>query len=221
MAVYGYRRVSSDGQEDGTSLQEQERRINALADLKGLDRPTLFEDVCSGSIPLANREGGASMIASLGKGDSVIVTKLDRVFRNATDALAQADWFKARGINLYLIDMGVDPVTNDGASRMFFGMLALVAEFERTRIHARTQDGKKAKSAKGGHVGGSRPFGYDVIGKGKAAVLMPRKGEFEFIASILDRRAAGDSLRSISTWLASEGIKLSHVGVGNVRDRAA
>ncbi|CAO4183630.1 recombinase family protein [Methylorubrum aminovorans] len=221
MTVYGYRRVSSDGQEDGTSLQEQERRINALADLKGLDRPTFFEDVCSGSIPLAERDGGATMLAGLEKGDSVIVTKLDRIFRNATDALAQADWFKARGINLYLIDMGVDPVTNDGASRMFFGMLALMAEFERARINERTQDGKKAKRAKGGHVGGSRPFGYDVIGKGKAAVLMPRRGEFEFIAPILGRRAAGESLRSISTWLASEGIKLSHVGVGNVRERAA
>ncbi|UYW29509.1 recombinase family protein [Methylorubrum extorquens] len=221
MAIYGYRRVSSDGQEDGTSLQEQERRINALADLKGLDRPTFFEDICSGSIPLGQRDGGAVMLADLEKGDSVIVTKLDRVFRNATDALAQADWFKARGINLYLIDMGVDPVTNDGASRMFFGMLALMAEFERARINERTQDGKKAKSAKGGHVGGSRPFGYDVIGKGKAAVLMPREGEFEFIAPILERRAAGQSLRSISTWLASEGVKLSHVGVGNVRARAA
>lgn len=221
MAVYGYRRVSSLSQEDGTSLPDQERRINGLAMMKDLGTVTFFEDVCSGSIPLPDRDGGATMLAGLKKGDSVIVTKLDRVFRNATDALAQADWFKAQGINLYLLDMGVDPVTNDGASRMFFGMLALMAEFERTRIHERTQDGKKAKSAKGGHVGGSRPFGYDVIGKGKTAALMPRQGEFKFIAPILERRAAGESLRSISTWLASEGIRLSHVGVGNVRERTA
>lgn len=220
MAVYGYRRVSADSQEDGTSLQEQTRRITGLTMMQDLGEVVMFEDVCSGSIPLADREGGAAMLAGLKAGDSVIVTKLDRVFRNATDALTQADWFKANGVSLYLIDMGNEPVTNAGASRMFFGMLALMAEFERARIHERTQDGKKAKSAKGGHVGGSRPFGYEVVGKGKAAVLVPREGEHEYIASILERRAAGESLRSISTWLAGQGIALSHVGVGNVRARA-
>lgn len=219
MATYGYQRVSTEGQEDNTSLAEQAKKITGLAMMQGLGDVTFFEDVCSGSIPLGEREGGAALLEALKAGDNVIVTKLDRIFRNATDALSQADAFKARGINLYLIDMGTDPVTNNGMSRMFFGMLALMAEFERSRIAERTQDGKAAKKAKGGHIGGTRPFGYEVIGKGKDAVLKPLAGEYEYIEPILARRAAGQSLRAISAWLAAQGIKLSHVGVGNVELR--
>jgi DNA invertase Pin-like site-specific DNA recombinase len=220
MATYGYQRVSTEGQEDNTSLAEQAKKITGLAMMQGIEEGvTFFEDVCSGSIPLAQREGGKALLDALKPGDNVIVTKLDRVFRNATDALSQADAFKAMGVNLYLIDMGTEPVTNNGASRMFFGMLALMAEFERQRIQERTQDGKAAKKAKGGHIGGSRPFGYEVIGKGKDAVLKPREGEYEFIQQILDRKAKKESLRTISAWLATQGIKLSHVGVGNVAFR--
>lgn len=219
MATYGYRRVSSDGQQENTSLGEQAKKITGLSMMQGLDDVVFFEDVCSGSIPLGEREGGKALLAVLKPGDNVIVTKLDRVFRNATDALTQADAFKAKGINLYLIDMGTEPVTNNGMSRMFFGMLALMAEFERSRIQERTQDGRTAKKAKGGHVGGTRPFGYDVIGKGREAVLQPREGEYEYIQEILDRKARGESLRKISSWLSTQGINLSHVGVGNVSMR--
>lgn len=220
MATYGYRRVSSEGQEDGTSLGEQTKKITGLAMMQGLDEDVrFFEDVCSGSIPLSERKAGASMLATLKAGDTVIVSKLDRVFRNATDALSQADWFKANGINLVLIDMGTEPVTNNGMSRMFFGMLALMAEFERSRIHERTQDGKAAKKAKGGHIGGSRPFGYDVVGTGKDAVLKAREGEYEYIPQIVEM-AKSNSLRKVSAWLANQGIELSHVGVSKVVERA-
>jgi putative DNA-invertase from lambdoid prophage Rac len=215
MATYGYRRVSTDGQEDGTSLDHQTTKVTGLAMMQELGPVTFFEDVCSGSVPLGDRHGGKALLSVLKAGDNVIVTKLDRVFRNATDALSQADWFKAHGINLYLIDMGTEPVTNNGMSRMFFGMLALMAEFERERIRERTSDGKQAKKDKGGHIGGSRPFGYDVVGKGKEAVLKPRPGEYEFIPEIIERRKT-QSLRAVSAWLAEQGIKLSHVAVGNV-----
>jgi DNA invertase Pin-like site-specific DNA recombinase len=219
MPTHGYRRVSSDGQEDGTSLDHQTTKITGLAMMQELGEVTFFEDVCSGSIPLAKRDGGRKLLATLKPGDNVIVTKLDRVFRDATDALTQADAFKAQGINLFLIDMGTDPVTQNGTSRMFFGMLALMAEFERERIRERTADGRASKKARGGHVGGTRPFGYDVAGKGKDAVLVPREGEHEYIAEIMDRSKT-QSLRAISAWLADKGITLSHVGVKGVIERA-
>ncbi|ACA21259.1 hypothetical protein M446_7041 (plasmid) [Methylobacterium sp. 4-46] len=221
MATYGYQRVSSEGQEDGTSLDEQGKRIRGLCMMQGLDEPVFFRDVCQGKIPLGDRPGGCRLLHALKPGDNLVVLKLDRIFRNATDALTQADAFKAKGVNLYLIDMGTEPVTNNGTSRMFFGMLALMAEFERERIRERTQDGKAAKAARGGYIGGSRPFGYDVVGTGKDAVLRPRESEHEYVQQIVARREAGESLRSISAWLATRGVKLSHVGVANVRERDA
>lgn len=220
MTVYGYCRVSTDNQEDGTSLESQTGKIAAMAQLAGLDAPIMFEDVCSGAIPLDQREGGAALLAALKPGDCVIVAKLDRCFRNAGDALSRSDWFRANGIDLYLIDMGSDPVTQNGTSRMFFGMLALVAEFERERIRERTADGRAAKKAKGGHIGGSRPFGYEVIGTGKDAVLRPLQAEQEAIAAMREMRDAGASLRAISAAMAERGHRISHEGVAKALARA-
>jgi putative DNA-invertase from lambdoid prophage Rac len=69
--------------------------------------------------------------------------------------------------------MGSEPVTQNGVSRMFFGMLALVAEFERERIKERSAEGRAAKRRHGGHIGGSTPFGFRKIGTGRAARLEP------------------------------------------------
>jgi DNA invertase Pin-like site-specific DNA recombinase len=218
MAVYGYKRVSSSGQEDGTSLDQQGVKITGLAMMQTLGEVTFFQDVCSGSVALNQRPGGKAMLAALVPGDVVIASKLDRMFRDAADALAQAKWFKENKIDLYLIDMGSDSVTQNGVAKLFFTILVGMAEFERTRIHERTQEGKAAKKAKGGHVGGSRPFGYDVVGTGKDAVLIPREGEYEYIPQIVEM-AKTNSLRKVSAWLAGKGIELSHVGVSKVIDR--
>ncbi len=58
-----------------------------------------------------------------------------------------------------------------------------------------------------------------MVGKGKAGVLEPRAGEHEYIAPIKQRAAQGESLRSISAWLKTEGIELSHMGVKTVLTR--
>jgi DNA invertase Pin-like site-specific DNA recombinase len=216
MAVYGYRRVSSDGQQDGSSLSDQTARINALATLASLDMPEFYEDVCSGSIPFDKRKEGAILWAKLKRGDSLIVAKLDRAFRNASDALQRADDLKAMGVDLYLIDMGTDAVTNNGVSRMFFGMLALVAEFERSRIATRMADGREGKKSKGGHIGGKRPFGFDVQGTGREAVLVPREDEQAAIREIVELHRSGSSLRKIVSALKTKGFEISPMTVRRI-----
>lgn len=220
MATYGYRRVSSQGQEEGASLEVQAERINAMAVLAGLDAPTLFTDVCSGSVPLDRRAGGGAMIESLRPGDSVIVAKLDRCFRDADDALSRGTWFKTNNVDLYIIDMGTDPVTQNGTSRILFGVLALMAEFERDRIRERLAEGRAAKRAKGGFIGGPRPFGYDVQGTGRDAVLVERPDEQEAIALMKQLRAEGESFRSIGMKLERRNFNVSHVTVRKILAKA-
>lgn len=217
MTTYGYVRVSTAEQaaDDRSSLDTQQDRIRAIAVLAGrkIDE-IIVEPGVSGALPLAKRPAGSSLVARLCRGDTVIVSKLDRAFRNAADALAMAETWKTQSVDLILADMGPDPVTQNGASRMFFGMLALVAEFERERIAERLTDGRHAKRAAGGHIGGYAPFGYRKVGAGRAAVLEPVPEQQEALATMRAMRAEGASLRTIAAAvLERHGFKVSHLAV--------
>jgi len=215
MATYGYLRVSTTEQVDGSSLDDQRRKITGLAMAADMSVDRFFEDGgVSGSIALADRPAGEELVKLLAPGDSLIVAKLDRLFRSAADALATAEAFKKRGVNLYMLDMGTEAVTANGASRMFFGMLALVAEFERTRIKERLADGRKGKASKGGHIGGDAPFGWRVEGTGKAAVLVPIAEQQAALETMREGKTAGLSLRKIAELVGQRhALKVSHMAV--------
>lgn len=218
--VFGYVRVSTVEQTEGTSLSEQRRRIEGLSTAIGKPVAHVYEDAgVSGSVPLRDRPAGAELVATLQPGDTLLACKLDRLFRSASDALATAEQLKARGVDLILLDLGTEPVTGTGVARLFFGMLALVAEFERHSIAERRSMGQKAKRASGGHIGGEAPFGYRVQGTGKAAVLVPVPDQLQALEQMRELKAAGMSLRAISAAMAQRGVAISHVGVGRALAR--
>jgi DNA invertase Pin-like site-specific DNA recombinase len=217
MTVFGYTLVSTTEQaaDDRTSLATQRRKIAAAAELAGLAIDEIVEEAgVSGSRPLSERPSGGLLLARLRKGDTLIVAKLDRAFRNAADALATAEQLKAQKIDLVVADMGSEPVTQNGVSRMFFGMLALVAEFERERIRERLADGRSAKKATDGHIGGQTPFGFRKVGVGRAAKLEKVPEQQEAIATIHTLAQQGMASRAIAAAVqALHGLKVSHVTV--------
>lgn len=218
MAIYGYARVSTADQVRGSSLEDQERQIEAVVMYRGQQLDRMFrEEGVSGSKPLEERPAGAELLNVLAPGDTLIVSKLDRAFRSAADALNKAETWKKKGVKLVIANMGFDPVTENGASKIFFGMLALVAEFERDQIIERTGNGRQAKKASGGHIGGSAPFGYQVVGQGRAARLEPVEEQQAAIKDMVDLHAEGHSLRAISKHvMAGYGIKVSHEAVRRI-----
>lgn len=183
--IRGYTRVSTEDQarEGRSSIEDQERRIRAIAAIR--DEPTdpeMWSDPgVSGAIPLVQRPAGARLVEALTRGDVVVAAKLDRLFRNAEDALAQSREWREAGIDLILVDMGTEPVTTSAAGRLYFGMLAQFAEFERERIAERIRDGRASKRARGGFTGGHPPFGYAVSGVGRTAVLVENEAEAALI----------------------------------------
>jgi putative DNA-invertase from lambdoid prophage Rac len=217
MTVYGYVRVSTTEQaaDDRSSLDTQRRKIVAAAELAGVALDEFIEEPgVSGSKPLADRPEGGPLLARLGKGDVLIVAKLDRAFRNAADALATAERLKARKVDLIVADMGSEPVTQNGVSRMFFGMLALVAEFERERIRERSAEGRAAKRRNGGHIGGSAPFGFRKVGTGRAARLEPDPVQQAALAEMRALAAKGLASRAIAAAVQERhGLAVSHVTV--------
>lgn len=186
-----YARVSSQEQVDGSSLADQERKTRAVAQLRGVgpyDVSVYTDEGISGSIPLGERPEGRRLYADAKSGDIIIAAKLDRMFRSALDALGTIDSFRAMGVDVILIDVGVEPVGTSAIAKLFFTMLSAFAEFERARIEERTTDGRKAKKAANGHLGGQPPYGFRKVGEGKTAHLEPNSDEQAVITKVRELR---------------------------------
>jgi DNA invertase Pin-like site-specific DNA recombinase len=136
MAHPGYARVSTDGQ----SLTAQ------VAELKAAGCTEIFQEKISGA--KSDRKQLARLIARLGDGDVLVVTRLDRLARSTKDLLnllgAVAD--KGAGFKS-LKDTWADTTTAHG--RLMLTVLGGLAEFERELIRSRTGEGRERAKARG------------------------------------------------------------------------
>jgi putative DNA-invertase from lambdoid prophage Rac len=219
---YGYCRVSTVAQADeGLSLEVQQRQIlgHAQAQVKGLTVTRMFvERGVSGSKPLADRPEGAKLLAILQPGDTVITPKLDRMFRNAENALKVLRELQARSVSLHMIDLGGD-VTGNGVSKLVFTILSAVAENERERTRERISEVKADERRKGRFLGGARPpFGWRKAPDkqtGKGYTLEPIPKQQAAIQRMQQLQAEGLALRPIAERIRQElGVTISHAGVG-------
>ena len=210
--LLGYVRVSTQDQamDNRTSLDEQERIIRGIAMVRGVDKMdvTIYKDPgISGAVPLRFRPEGKKLLDEMKEGDIVVASKLDRMFRAASDALQCAERMKEAGVQLILVDMGADPVTGNGMAKCFFTMAAAFAELERSTIAERMSNGKAAKRAKGGHVGGEAPYGLRIIGHGRDAKIEINEQEQQTVALIIRLRKHGELWSKIQKRLVKEGLK--------------
>jgi DNA invertase Pin-like site-specific DNA recombinase len=142
MAKVGYARVS-------TRDQHPEAQTDALS-ADGCER--IFTDKASGK--LARRPKLDAALDYLRPGDELVITKLDRLGRSVRNLCELADQLSERRADLRVIDQGIDTSTPGG--RLFFHILAAIAEFERELLSERTLDGLDAARARG-RKGGRRP----------------------------------------------------------------
>lgn len=211
MAVFGYARVSTVEQaEEGHSLETQRQVLSGFAMSEGMTIDRMFIDRgVSGSKPLGERKAGRDLVELLVPGDVVFCAKLDRMFRNASDALATLDALKAKGVRLYLKDMGGD-VTGNGVSGLVFTILAGVAAFERERIAERISENRARLRDAGRYVGGRVPFGMrvedgeDAEGR-PARFLVEDTAQQAAITRMKALRAEGVSVRGIQKAMAESG----------------
>ncbi len=139
----GYGRVS-------TRDQHPEAQHDALT-VAGCDE--VFIDRASGK--LANRpELDKALLSANRPGDQLVITKLDRLGRSLEHLLELSGQLHARGIDLVVLDQGID--TSTAVGRMFFQILGSIAEFEHALMSERTLDGLAAARARG-RTGGQKP----------------------------------------------------------------
>lgn len=134
MTVYAYTRVSKSETENGTT----DNQINLIQSQANVS--IVFSDVnVSGSILFFQRPEAQKLISVLKAGDTVIIAKLDRGFRDTADCLNTVKWFQKRKVTLRILDIALDVSTPIG--EMILTIMASVATFERKRIAERIKDG--------------------------------------------------------------------------------
>ncbi len=173
MKAIGYIRCSTQEQADsGLGLEAQAQRIRAYAALKGLDLDIITDAGESGGKPLSTRKGGQRLLDTIRKrrAEAVVLLKLDRGFRNATDCLSTVEQWDKAGIALHVIDLGGNAIdTTSAAGRFMLVILAGAAEMERNLTRERTRSAMAIKRANGQRIGGV-PYGFDVADDGTTLI---------------------------------------------------
>ena len=137
MAKIGYARVSSTGQ----SLDVQLEKLTKFGCTGGDSR--IFSEKKSGTVN--TRKELKACLTHLREGDTLVITKLDRLARSTLHLTQVADDLNQRGIALKVLDQDIDTGTPTG--KLLFNMLASIAEFENAIRKERQLDGiAKAKN---------------------------------------------------------------------------
>ena len=189
--VFAYCRVSTSDQTTDNQVLEI-----AAAGFQVSPQRTVIETV-SGSVPASDRRGFAGLINRLEPGDVLIVTKLDRLGRNAMDVRATVEALTGLGVRVHCLALGGVDLTSP-AGKMTMAVIAAVAEFERDLLIERTQSGLARAKAAGAALG--RP----------KALTQGQTSE------VLEKLAAGDSVASVARMLNT-----SRQTVMRARDAAA
>lgn len=217
MAVYGYTRVSTEDQIENTSLEDQARQIQGIALTHNLELDHIYQERgVSGAVPLLRRDEGCKL-AFLRKNDTVIVSKLDRMFRDARDALNVIGDWEAAGINLIINGYGNVMDRSNTNGRFMLEIMAVFSGEERRRIKERVTAGIRAKKQAGGYVGGKVPFGYKKVGVGRKARLVEDPAQQDVIVTVKVARQKNYSTRDIAKIVAKRhGIEISHMTVSRI-----
>jgi len=207
-----YLRVSTVEQvEHGVSLAAQERRLRAYCEAQALEVTQVIRDEgVSASKPLASRPGGSELLKTVRakKARHVVALKLDRLFRNAQDALAVTSEWDRKSVALHLVDMGGTSLNSGTAmGRMMLTMTAAFAELERNLIGERTSAALQHKRDQG-EVYGPVPMGFDCDG-GRLIENADERAIVEYMQSL---RKDGASLRAVAKALNDKGIPTKNRG---------
>ena len=144
--ICGYARVSTRIQErEGNSLEAQEQQLKAAG------AKVVFTESFTGAT--LDRPQLNELRKALEAGDTLMITKLDRLARSASQGISFIDELLSHGINVNVLNMGL--MDNSPTGKLIRSILLAFAEFERDMIVERTQEGRRLS----GHYGG-RPRKY-------------------------------------------------------------
>lgn len=170
--IVGYGRTSTVEQEAGLAAQER--------DLEAAGCERVFTERVSS---VAKRDQLEAAMDYVREGDTLVVTKIDRMARSTSDMLALVTRLQGKGVNLIVLAMGGGALdTSTPTGKLMLTMLAAVAEFERSLMLERQREGIAQAKAEGRY-------------KGRAPTAMRQAGE------VARLRAAGVTPTEIAKQL--------------------
>lgn len=146
---FAYVRVSTIGQNNDNQIQEIEAAGFSV------EPHRIITEVISGSTPIAARPNFNRLIDRLEQGDILLVTKLDRLGRDAIDVISTVSQLEALGVKVHCLALGGVDLTSS-AGKMTMNVLSAVAQFERDLLIERTQSGLQRAKAAGKRLGRKR-----------------------------------------------------------------
>ena len=181
--VFAYCRVSTAEQTTDNQIQE------IAASGFQIDSRRIIAETVSGSVAAMERKGFLTLLNKLESGDVLVVTKLDRLGRNAMDVRATVERLASVEVRVHCLALGGADLASP-AGKMTMGVIAAVAEFERDLLIERTQSGLARAKSQGKLLG--RPRSLDAI---QIDLVEQRLAEGETIAGLA--REFGTSRQSI------------------------
>lgn len=200
--LIAYLRVSTEQQtETGAGLDGQQAACQRYADSQGQVLTSIYQDKgISGAKGLEYRPGLLDAIAALDKGDTLIVSKRDRIGRDPLVVAMIEAAVKRKGATI-VSAAGEGTEADEPSNILMRRMVDAFAEYERLVIGARTKAALQSRKAQGRRTG-SIPYGYQTTEDG---YLEPHPGEQKVITEIQRLQNAGLSLRAIATELERKG----------------
>lgn len=138
---FGYARVSTDN-------QKLDRQLDKLKEY-GIHKANIYKEHITGTKkdrPMLNK-----LLENVGEGDAIVVTELTRLGRSTKDLINIAETLQEKKVELISLKEEINTTTATG--KLIFGMIAVLAQFERDLISERTKEGLESSRARG-RVGG-------------------------------------------------------------------
>ena len=171
--IYGYCRVSSKGQLDNFSLEQQEQEIINKYNNVNVE---IVKEQFTGTT--TDRPKLTNLISNIKEGDMLVVTKLDRLARNTEEGIHLIKELFKKGVSVHVLNVGL--LENTTMGQFFITTLLAVAEMERNMIVERTQNGKAIAKTKEGFKEG-RPKKYTKQQLNNAlSMLVVNGGEYSY-----------------------------------------
>lgn len=191
--IFGYARTSTIDQTNGLEAQER--------DLKAAGCERLFVEQVS-SVDVKERTELAKVLSILGKGDVLLVTKLDRLARSVGHLCSVLEELTAKGATLQILGMGINTATPEGT--LMLNIFGSVAQFEREIMLERQREGIAKAKAKGKYRG-RKP-----TAQARADEVNRLRAEGIGATEIAKRLGIGRA--SVYRIPESVGVKVSHPG---------